>query len=202
MLFKWNYIPGYKNYQASTGGEIRKVLETDSNGNVARSRILYKHLNKQKGYYQVSIAGKSKTVHRLVALTFIPNPNNLETVDHIDDCKTNNKVTNLQWLSSGDNTRKAFAAGLNIPIHLRAFERAVGSKHGRAKLDERKVIIIKYVLKRKLATQAQLAKFYSVSQSRISEANSGKIWGHVKERIRPIFSYCKTWSELLLVYGS
>lgn len=201
MLHKWNYIPGYKNYQASAGGEIRKVLDTDSNGNVTKSRILYKHLNKQRGYYQVSIAGKSKTVHRLVALTFIPNPYNLETVDHIDDCKTNNKATNLQWLSSGDNTRKAFTAGLNIPIHLRDFERAIGSKHGRAKLDERKVIIIKYVLHHKLARQGVLANLYGVSQSRISEANKGKIWGHVKERSKPIFCYCKTWAELLLVYG-
>ena len=200
MTCKWDYIPKYENYQASTGGEIRKVLETDSHGNATKYKILYKHLNKQKGYYQVSIAGKSKTVHRLVSLTFIPNPNNLENVDHIDDCKTNNNVSNLQWLSSGDNTRKAFAVGLNIPIHLRDFERAVGSKHGRAKLDERKVIIIKYVLKRKLSTQAQLAKFYGVSQSRISEINKGKIWSHVKDRLSPIFFYCKTFSELMLVY--
>ena len=202
MKYKWDYIPGYENYQANTEGEIRKVLEKDSNGNATKYKILCKHLNKRQGYYQVSIAGKSKTVHRLVALTFIPNPNKLENVDHIDNCKTNNNVSNLQWLSSGDNTRKAFAAGLNIPIHLKDFERAIGSKHGRAKLDEKKIIIIKYVLEHKLATQKTLAKLYGVSQSRISEANSRKIWGHVKERVRPIFCYCQTWSEFLLVYGS
>lgn len=60
------------------------------------------------GYFYVRLGdGKDFRINRLVALAFIPNPNNLDTVDHIDNNRLNNKVTNLQWLSKQDNTTKA-----------------------------------------------------------------------------------------------
>lgn len=49
---------------------------------------------------------KNFLVHRLVAEAYIPNPNNLDTVDHIDNCRTHNWISNLQWLSLTDNTKK------------------------------------------------------------------------------------------------
>lgn len=64
----------------------------------------------RKGYWAVQLRkdgqGKSYYVHRLVALAFIPNPRNLETIDHIDGNKLNNDVSNLQWLSRTNNIRK------------------------------------------------------------------------------------------------
>ena len=51
---------------------------------------------------------KNFLVHRLVAETYVPNPDNLETVDHIDGNKNHNYVRNLQWLTRGDNIRKAW----------------------------------------------------------------------------------------------
>ena len=65
------------------------------------------------GYLNVflSVNGKAirTRIHRLVATAFIPNddPEHKTVVDHIDNDKTNNRVDNLQWLSSGDNTRKS-----------------------------------------------------------------------------------------------
>lgn len=47
---------------------------------------------------------KKITIHRLVAEAYIPNPDNLETVDHIDECKTHNYVNNLRWMSREDNS--------------------------------------------------------------------------------------------------
>lgn len=59
------------------------------------------------GYYYVDLHknGKSyrKYIHRLVAETFIPNPNNLPQVNHKDENKLNNNVNNLEWLSIKDN---------------------------------------------------------------------------------------------------
>lgn len=59
------------------------------------------------GYLRVSLCYSDKKtekyIHRLVAESFIPNPNNLSYVNHIDENKQNNHVTNLEWISHPDN---------------------------------------------------------------------------------------------------
>lgn len=64
-----------------------------------------------RGYQKICLCkdGDQKTfqIHRLVAEAYIPNPQNLKTIDHIDGNKDHNYVGNLQWMSQEDNTRKA-----------------------------------------------------------------------------------------------
>tara|TARA_R110002073_G_C9062671_1_gene545086 strand:+ start:96 stop:542 length:447 start_codon:yes stop_codon:yes gene_type:complete len=83
-----------------------RVEEDGAVYNIKSGRKLKALLNK-KGYYQISlfIEGKSKMmfVHRLVALTYIPNEDNLRDVDHIDRNKLNNHFINLRWLSHVEN---------------------------------------------------------------------------------------------------
>jgi len=66
-----------------------------------------------RGYCKIQLwnNGKSKNffIHRLVAEAFIPNPHNLTMIDHIDDNKSNNNVTNLQWITNQGNTEKEHA---------------------------------------------------------------------------------------------
>ena len=62
------------------------------------------------GYLRVNLRKDKKTtdffIHRLVAEAYIPNPNNYDTVDHIDFDRTNNCVNNLQWMSLSENSGK------------------------------------------------------------------------------------------------
>jgi len=65
------------------------------------------------GYIKISINKKSYSVHRLVALTFIPNAENKEFVNHIDGNKTNNNLKNLEWATCGENNIHKINSGLS-----------------------------------------------------------------------------------------
>lgn len=65
------------------------------------------HLNSQ-GYTYSIIEGKSRRVHRLVAMKYVPNPDNKRVVDHIDGDKTNFHPSNLKWLTYSENQVKAY----------------------------------------------------------------------------------------------
>lgn len=99
----WTKIPGFENYDINECGQIRGWFHEEP--------FILKTKLDRYGYEQVQLTKDKKrywvTVHRLVAITFVPNPNNLETVNHIDHNTTNNHYKNLEWLSRGDNTRDA-----------------------------------------------------------------------------------------------
>ena len=100
----WKDISGYEGiYEVSDLGRVRSLVQR----NRWKPGIL-KPGKTHGGYLQVLLCkdGKSKNmkVHRLVAEAFIPNPNNLETVNHKDEDKTNNSASNLEWMTRKDNT--------------------------------------------------------------------------------------------------
>lgn len=99
----WKDIVGYEGlYQVSNMGRV-KSLGNDG----ARKEKILKPITNGQGYLLVCLCKDGKTknfrIHRLVALHFIPNPNNLPTVNHLDEDKNNNCVTNLEWCSSEYN---------------------------------------------------------------------------------------------------
>ena len=97
LFEQWLPIEGYEDlYQVSNLGRVKSLNYRKSN----QEKILKQDTNK-KGYQQVQLYKdrKPKTfrVHRLVANAFIPNPNNLPQVNHKDEVKANNHVSNLEW---------------------------------------------------------------------------------------------------------
>ena len=101
----WKDVPGYEGlYQVSDNGNVRR-LNWNRTG-TTRNITLKPHKN---GYRQVLLAknGKRKmfTVHRLVAMVFIPNPDGLPHVNHIDENKANNIAANLEWCSPSYNVK-------------------------------------------------------------------------------------------------
>lgn len=109
----WKDIPGFEGkYQASNLGDIRsleRITKTDFYNRIHRtkSRIL-KHNITKYGYHQVVLYKNNirnrYSVHRLISLTFIENPNNLPCVNHIDENKDNNAVSNLEWCTNKYNS--------------------------------------------------------------------------------------------------
>ena len=81
-----------KGYSVSNSGEIRNNI----NG-----RIL-KHDIDSKGFHRIMIGKKHYSIHRLVAIAFIPNPDNLPEIDHINRNKTDNCIENLRWVSRAE----------------------------------------------------------------------------------------------------
>ena len=105
--------------------EIFKVIEefpsyqVSNLGNIKNSKGDLMVVGKRKtnsGYLQVRLFYNGKYyyryIHRLMAIAFIPNPNNYRTVNHIDGNKINNVITNLEWASDEMQQRHAFLTGL------------------------------------------------------------------------------------------
>lgn len=122
----WKEIKGFGgNYSVSSEGIVRSngLLK----GKNSKVRILKTEMSK-KGYLRVGLTkdGKQKKylVHRLVAIAFLDNPNNLPDVNHKNECKTDNRLINLEWMSRrdnmnyGDRTKKAVTTRFlnNIPL--------------------------------------------------------------------------------------
>ena len=127
--------------------------------------------NDGDGYLVVTVRKDNKPfvarVHRLVAKTFIPNPNELPIVRHLDDSKQNNHASNLAWGTVQDNASDAIRNGLTLK----------GEANPANKLTEGEVLYIRSVYPS--YTQQWLADYFGVSKGHINNIIKRRVWKHV-----------------------
>jgi len=111
----WKVINGYPDYEISNKGRVKalsKVRNSIHGTRTTREKIITQHYNKLLGYIYVNMYQKgmptSRSLHRIIAINWIPNPENKREVNHIDGNKQNNSIENLEWMSSLENTRHSF----------------------------------------------------------------------------------------------
>lgn len=160
----WKQIPALGGrYEASTSGEIRHIEKK----NIRKAR------KNKCGYLQMNFSrcdgtGKSKTilVHKLIAMTFLENPNNLENINHIDGNKQNNAIENLEYCTRSENLKHAFAMGLH--------KARKGEESPRAKLTNEQAQEVRKLYREKRISQQKIAGFFNVSQRTVSKIVNGK----------------------------
>lgn len=159
----WKDIEGYEGlYQVSNLGRVRsfdRYVNAKGGGRSFRKGRILKAGKTKQGYSFVALTNeKSKqfTVHRLVAQAFLKKQNFRKVVNHIDGNKENNSVTNLEYVTSSENTKHAYKTGLKI-----------ASK--KLKSDDVKTIRETYKPYDKQNNAKALAEKYSVSISTIMD---------------------------------
>ena len=105
---QWKDIQGYENlYQISNTGRVKSLPRYDDYGRFYPEKIL-KPEKLRKGYLRVKLGSRKDSfekimVHRLVAMAFIPNPDNLPQINHKNEDKSDNRVENLEWCDNSYN---------------------------------------------------------------------------------------------------
>jgi hypothetical protein len=156
----WKDIQGYEGlYSVSNLGNVK-------------GKWVLKPATRKDDYMQVGFhvnnVHKYFLVHRLVATAFIPNPLNLEMVNHKDTVKSNCAVYNLEWCTRSENTIHSYANNL---------QSQKGSINGNSKLTESDVLAIR-ALKGKMK-QYEIAEKYGVSPLMISFIIRRKNWTNI-----------------------
>jgi len=163
-------ILGYPDYEISNKGNVRSLdrIVFHPNGNLNLKGKPLKMRIKNYGYVSLTNNGVSNNfyIHRLVAIHFVPNPENKTQVNHLDGDKFNNNDWNLEWNTPKENINHAIASNL---ISNK------GVNHSNAKISEKEVLEIRD----SNLSCVKLSLIYKISSSSIHNIKIRKTWNHV-----------------------
>lgn len=162
------YLFGKKtNYAVSDNGRVF---------NIKYNRELKNKID-SKGYYVVSLSLNGfiidQRVHRLVATAYVPNPDDLPVVNHLDGNKLNPYYGNLEWTTPKGNAEHASRTGL---LHAAKLE-----NHGKAILTNKEVGDICELMEQGNLTQREIAKLYKVNEHVIREIRLRHNWKEISQ---------------------
>lgn len=177
MSETWSPVSGYEDYyEVSNAGRVRGIARLVPHNmrphQSIRARILTPR-SKASGHLVVTLR-RGKTghatamVHRLVALAFLPNPQALPVVQHLDHNPANNRVENLQWCTQADNLAHMTAAG-------RRSRHWLGKRSPNASLPDETVLAIRSAQ----GSWADIARRFGVSKTVVGRIIQRKTYSDV-----------------------
>ena len=169
-IFVTVYIDGeyYYDYMVSNQGRIFSL----------KTNCFMEGTHTESGYVRIKLRdseGKQhiKAKHRIVAESFCKNEENKPYVNHIDGDKDNNHPSNLEWVTSKENTQHAIETGLIYTI---------GEKSHFASIDEETAHNICKLIEEGNMTLKEIAKYLNVGYDCVKKINSGKSWKHISNQ--------------------
>jgi len=158
---KWKTIPFEDKYEVSSEGKVRNI----ESGHVKNLRF------DRYGYLRVTLypSGKTYTVHKLVASTFLNKPAGCTEINHKNGNKEDNSLTNLEWCTSSYNARHRDTVIIS---------KWKGQLNPSATLDIDTVKSIKYGDFPKLNNR-EIGDIFNVSAEQVRRIRNGERWGHI-----------------------
>jgi len=167
----WKDIINYKEfYQVSNLGNVKRIKDNYNKSINRNTKSI-----RSDGYIAVKLhrnnIGKSFMIHRLVLEAFVgPCPDKMEC-RHLDGNRQNNNLKNLKWGTHKENIKDMIRHG--------TISNRKGSNNNRAKLNEKQVRIIKYLLKNSEISKPNIAKIFNVSVSNICDIHAKRTWYYI-----------------------
>lgn len=167
----WVDIAEYENiYQISNYGQIKRF---NRDKRYKSFKILKQNIN-SSGYFVIDLYKNNKrktyTVHKLILTTFVgPCPFGMEC-RHLNGIRTDNRLCNLKWGTRSENVKDA----IKHKTHKIPYNK--GSKHGRAKLNDWKIRVIRRLLEDGYLTQKEIANIFEINEPAISKIQTNRTW--------------------------